>query len=176
MSHCQKYRILKSSTACLIVMISVVFASMASAAMPPAAGTIGLMASMQSEQVDILVPCWVSASINLAPSARFVSIGDAYSDYGVGASLRFYRRSENVSPYVGIRSMALFVSPKTGNGWTDFVIGGAFGGDYFLDEHFSVGVEAQLNVTKSAEESTRFGNPGGTNINSAMGVFAAVYF
>ncbi len=47
---------------------------------------------------------------------------------------------------------------------------------YFLAESFSLGVEAQLNVSLSGDGSTRFGNPGGTNINSAMGVFAAVYF
>lgn len=159
-----------------VVLIAMCLAVPAVAAEPPASGSVGLMASLQSEQIDILVPLWVSANISLAPAVRFVSIGDSYSDLGVGASLRLYRRSATVSPYVGFRTMALIISPKTGEGWTDVVFGGAFGGDYFFEQHFSVGVEAQINVSISADQSTRFGNPGGTNINSGMGAFAAVYF
>lgn len=166
---------IQCSLICCAILLSLA-AIPANAAEPPASGSIGLMASLQSEQIDILVPLWVSPHLSLAPAVRIVSIGDSHTDYGIGASLRAYRRNTTVSPYVGVRGMALVVSPKTGDGWTDIVIGGAFGGDYFFDPQFSIGVEAQLNVSISADASTRFGNPGGTNINSGMGVFAAVYF
>ena len=166
---------IRCSLTCCAILLS--FAAIpVDAAEPPASGSVGLMASLQSEQIDILVPLWVSPNLSLAPALRIVSVGDSYTDYGIGASLRVYRRSATVSPYVGLRGMALVISPKTGDGWTDFVVGGAFGGDYFFDPQFSVGVEAQLNVSVSADASTRFGNPGGTNINSGMGVFAALYF
>ena len=39
-----------------------------------------------------------------------------------------------------------------------------------------IAVEAQVNVTVSSEDSFRFGNPGGTNINTPTGIFAAFYF
>ncbi len=164
------------AVACVTLLAMVALTVPGAAAEPPASGSIGLMASLQSDQIDILVPWWWNSKVSFAPMVRFVSIGDSYTDFGIGASLRVYRRSATVSPYVGVRGMALTISPKTGDSWTDYVFGGAFGGDYFVDEHLSLGVEAQINASKSADQSTRFGNPGGTNINSGMGVFAAVYF
>lgn len=158
------------------ILVMLVTSGFGVAAEPPQSGSVGLMATIQTEQLDILVPVWASQAIMVAPAVRIVSVGDAYTDIGLGTAVRFYRRSESVSPYVGVRGMALFVSPIVGNGWTDFVLGGMFGGDYFLSESFSVGVEAQLNVTKSDDGSTRFGNPGGTNLNTAAGVFVSVYF
>lgn len=142
----------------------------------PPKGGFGLMASLQSEQLDLTLPYWCSPSIVVAPSVRLVKVGDSYSDVGVGGTLRCYRRRATVSPYFGLRGMALIMSPKNGDGWTDILFGSSFGGDYFFEQHFSVGVEAQLNLTFSADSSTRFGNPGRTNINTAMGAFVAVYF
>jgi len=51
-----------------------------------------------------------------------------------------------------------------------------FGGEYYISEHFSVGIEAQGNLTKSDKNSGRFGNPGGVNINLATMIFATMYF
>ena len=58
----------------------------------------------------------------------------------------------------------------------DIILGIAFGAEYFLDEHFSIGVEAQGNLTQSDEKSIRFGNPDGTNFNTATMITATVYF
>jgi hypothetical protein len=52
----------------------------------------------------------------------------------------------------------------------------AFGAEYFLSDSFSFGVEAQGNLTKSDENSSRFGNPGGVNFNTGAMVSATVYF
>lgn len=159
-----------TSTLLLLASFSTALAS------EPPQGAIGLMASVQDDQIDILVPGWVSPNIVIAPAVRFVSVSNGYSDIGIGGILRVYRRESVVSPYIAARGMALIFSPNRGDGWTDVLFGGAIGGDYFIEQQVSIGVEAQINVTLSADESSRFGNPGGTNINSGMGVFAAVYF
>ncbi|MCK4462246.1 MAG: hypothetical protein KAW46_10605 [candidate division Zixibacteria bacterium] len=45
-----------------------------------------------------------------------------------------------------------------------------------MQDHFSVGVEAQVNAVFSDEHSYLFGNPNGTNINTAAAVMATFYF
>jgi hypothetical protein len=158
-----------------LLAISQACATVALSGEPPQRG-MGLMAAVQDEQMDIIVPMWVTPNVTLAPAVRLVSVSDGYSDIGLGGIVRFYQRGQVVSPYVGIRGMALIFSPNGADGWTDILAGAAVGGDYFIDQHLSLGVEAQLNATFSSDASTRFGNPGGTNINSAMGAFVAVYF
>lgn len=70
--------------------------------------------------------------------------------------------------------MAIAFWGGCGDGGRDIGIG--VGGEYFLGDKFSVGVEAQLNATHSSKTSSRFGNPGGWNINTASAVLATVYF
>lgn len=159
----------------VLTLVILVTAQFAVAGEPPKNG-IGLMASLQDDQVDIIVPGWISPHVVIAPAVRLVSVTNGYSDIGIGGIVRIYKRESVVSPYIAARGMALIFSPNRGDGWTDILFGGAVGGDYFIEEHISIGVEAQVNATLSADSSTRFGNPGGTTINSGMGVFAALYF
>jgi len=58
----------------------------------------------------------------------------------------------------------------------DIVGGLAFGAEYFIADHFSLGVEAQGNCTKSDKNSYRYGNPDGFNFNTATAVSATIYF
>lgn len=51
-----------------------------------------------------------------------------------------------------------------------------YGAEYFFDDQLSLGIEAQLNFSKSADNSGRFGNPGGLNANTATMLFATIYF
>jgi hypothetical protein len=66
--------------------------------------------------------------------------------------------------------------PGEGDSVTDIIAGLGFGGDFFLDEQFSLGVELQGNFTFSDEGSMRFGNPGGINFNTASQITASIYF
>ncbi len=50
------------------------------------------------------------------------------------------------------------------------------GGEYFFSSSFSVGIEAQLNLTFSDKNSVRFANPGGTNLNTGSVIYASIYF
>lgn len=89
---------------------------------------------------------------------------------------RVYFSRETFAPYAGGRIGILFFTSGNGSGTTGFLLGCAAGGEYYLDEHFSLSVEAQLNMTKSDDQSARFGNPGKWTANTAAAAFATIYF
>jgi hypothetical protein len=70
--------------------------------------------------------------------------------------------------------MMLF--PKGGEAQTDIIFGPCFGGEYYFSQHFSAGIELQLNIAKSGVNSMRFNNPNGTNIGTATAFYATIYF
>lgn len=137
---------------------------------------LGLTAALQNSQMDIMLPIFLADEVALAPSVGFSSVGDKFSDFGLGLGGRFYVNRGRVSPFVSVRFGVLISSPKDSDSMTDIVTGLGGGGEYFISRYFSLGVEAQLNISKSSENSNRFGNPGGTNLNTASAIFATVYF
>ena len=141
----------------------------------PSSG-IGLAASIQDGQFDIMVPLWLSERVSIAPVVGFVVSQGAGSEVRIGIAPRIYLRKEELSPYVGLRAGALISSPSNGESTTDMIFGGAFGGEYFFSSSFSLGVEAQVNVAHSDDASTRFGNPGNMNLNTGAAVIASIYF
>jgi len=167
-------RILLASAAVCFLMVYV--SNVMEAQDKPRAGLVGLSASFQSAQADILLPIWLSDRFSLAPAVGLTWAEDNGSDIRVGIAPRFFLTSTKVAPYIGGRVGVLIASPSNGDATTDWIGGLAFGGEYFIDDHFSVGVESQLNVTFSDTKSTRFGNPGKTNVNTGAAVFATVYF
>jgi hypothetical protein len=137
---------------------------------------VGLSASLQANQFDIMVPIWGSDHFAISPAFGVVWANEGGSDIHLGLVPRFFFHKNKVAPYVGARIGFLIAAPKGGESTTDVITGVAFGGEYFLDEYFSFGVESQINVTISSEKSARFGNPGKANLNTAAAVFATVYF
>ena len=142
----------------------------------PVKGKVGLSASVQNTQFDILVPIWVSDKTVMGPSFSFISVQDSGSDLGIGGFSRFYFQTEEIAPYFGMRAGAVFGIPGEGDTVVDIITGLAFGGEYFIDEQFSLGIEIQGNFTFSDEGSSRFGNPGGINFNTASLITASIYF
>ena len=139
-------------------------------------GKIGLSAALQGEQMDVLVPIWSTQNLAFVPSVGFASASDAAKDLRLGLGIRGALRSGKLAPYVGAHVQMFALMPDGGSTRTDWVVGPMFGGEYFFEEHFSVGVEAQLNFAFSDRYSLRFGNPDGTNINTATTVMATFYF
>ena len=90
--------------------------------------------------------------------------------------MRAYTRNATVSPFISGRAGALISSPSGGSTKTDYLFGLGVGGEYFIDRHFSFGVEAQVNIGISDTGSNNLGNPGGTNINTATVIFGTIYF
>ena len=142
---------------------------------------IGLTASLQATQMDIMVPVWLGKNFIVAPTLNFTTVENGGTTYGFGLVPRLFLNHNQLRPYLSARIVALLTSAASNNQFEedstlDFLTGLAFGGEYFIDPQFSIGVEAQTNLTISDENSGRFGNPGGTNINTGMAVLVNVYF
>lgn len=142
---------------------------------------IGLSGSLQSNQLGISLPMWLGEKFVLAPSVGFQYAEKIGSDLSIGLSPRFYLKNEQLAPYFGLKvgaSMNMPASDNTIDNTTkvDLLGGLAFGAEYFIAEHFSLGVEAQGNFTKSDKNSNRYGNPDGLNFNTATMVSATIYF
>jgi hypothetical protein len=136
---------------------------------------VGLSAGFYNDQTDIMLPVWVSPKIVLAPSVSALWVEDGGTDLGFGIAFRFYHHINKVSPYFGARLGVLVLSPKGRDSVADFVSGVMLGGEYFLCPQFSLGIEAQVNATFSNDQSSRFGNPGGMNINTGSVIIASIY-
>jgi hypothetical protein len=138
--------------------------------------TVGLSTSVNREQLDILIPIWESDKFMIIPSIGFVSVQDLGKDYIFGLGSRIYFKRKKLSPFASSRFGLLIASPRDLDSTIDIIFGLGGGGEYFFDDHFSIGIEGQLNISISDENSTRFGNPGGTNLNTASTIFATIYF
>jgi hypothetical protein len=162
----------------LSVVLLLLIASTSSAQTTPMAlsGDVGIAASLQDEQIDIILPIWVADNFVLAPALGFVMAEDFGTDLSIAAMGRYYFRKSQVSTYIGPKIGAILFSPETGSGTTDILVGGMLGGEFFLASEFSLGAEVQLNAFFADDASARFGNPGKMTINTGSAVYATLYF
>ncbi len=147
---------------------------------------IGLMASFQGGQYGIALPIIAGSSVAVVPAFSFKYVENASTEIGFGAAMRYYlRMNVNLLPYTGIGAQVIMTDPaettymgvkQENESYIDFGANAFLGLEYFLADKFSVGVEAQLNFVKSADDSNRYGNPGGININTASRLCATIYF
>jgi hypothetical protein len=142
---------------------------------------IGLSGSIQGDQLGILVPIWLGEKFVLAPAFQINYAETIGTDIGIGVVPRFYIKKEKLAPYIGFKIGVMMNKPSSDNSIddktkTDILGGVAFGGEYFIGDNFSLGVEAQGNMTKSGEDSNRYGNPNGFNFNTATMISATIYF
>jgi len=141
--------------------------------------TLGISVGLQSDTTAIRLPIWLSEGAVLTPAVSFVQIGESGRDIGVGLQIRRnFTEDANrfLVPYVALNANGLFFVPEEGSTLTDTVFGFALGGESFLNDALSIGVEAQINAAFSDENSGRFGAAGETAINTGTQVFVAVYF
>ncbi len=112
------------------------------------------------------------------PSFSFLYVEDGGKDVGIGLLYKSYLKAERdpVSTFFTIRAGVLHLSPEIGQSTTDVLGGFGTGADYFISEWATIGVEAQLNATKSDKNSNRFGNRGGLNVNTGMAVQLTIFF
>jgi len=138
---------------------------------------VGLSGSIQGSQFGILVPVWLAEKIVIAPAIEIIYAEKIGTDIGIGIAPRFYINKNKVSPYFGIKAGVYINMPASDNNKAiDYLFGGAFGGEYFVFENLSFGVEIQGNMTKSDENSYRFGNPEGITFNTGTMISATIYF
>ena len=142
----------------------------------PKAGNIGISAAVQEQQLDFYFPVWVGNRIVLAPALGYLNASHKFTDISLGFSFRGYVKKEKLSSYLGLRTGTFIYTPKREDTVFDYLVGLCFGSEYYLDSRFCIGGELQLNATISNEASFRFGNPGGTNFNTATALFFTFYF
>lgn len=140
--------LMKTATKTLLLLAAIVLAtSTAYAQDRPDTGTVGLSASLQSNQTNLKVPIWASENIVIAPVFGLSHQDDNYTSFNVGLNPRFYQSLGNdFATYIGAQGILQHTSVEgAGDDSSNFLIGASGGGEYFLDEHFSLGVEGQLN-------------------------------
>lgn len=140
-------------------------------------GSTGLSALFQGSQFGIAVPYWTSEKFAIIPNLSIIHVSDIASDISLGSGFRFYKkRNQSLYSYFAINTAILANFPSTGSSLFDAQLGIGYGGEYFLSDNFSFGIEAQLNAALSDDNSNRFNNPGGYTINTSALLFATIYF
>ncbi len=137
---------------------------------------MGIRALYQDSHVGIQLPIWISEKINVSPIIGLVYTDNPQLELQFGVSPVIYLRKAQVSPFIGAVAGLIYTSPENGDAVTDYLIGLKSGGEYFVNSHFSIGIEAQLNIALADDKSMRFGNPGSMNINTATALWATIYF
>lgn len=139
----------------------------------------GLTVSVQNSELGIMMPFYLSKKFILAPGFQFAYASKVGTDIVVGLSTKsFIKDQTNIRPYWGVKAGLGYYNPDatdTSN-QIDFILGAAVGVEYFFSQNFSIGIEPQLNLSISDDESNRFGNPGGTGLNTATMLTANIYF
>lgn len=137
----------------------------------------GFTASLQFDQLDFLVPFWITDKLTVAPSLSVVSAQEIGSDITIGVQPKLYlSEPEKAALFVAARGGVIIGMPSEGDNIYDFLVGAGLGGEYFLDQNFSLSIELQGNFTISDEGSIRFGNSGNLNFNTATVISASIYF
>ncbi len=149
--------------------IALFFASSAVFAQNQPTGNIGLTASLQGGQTNLQVPIWVADNVAVAPIFGLNYQQDNFTTINIGVTPRFYQNLDNnFGSYIGARGIIQHTSPEVGDNDTDIVIGPTGGGQYFFSEHFSIGVEGQLNFLLNDNGSNR--------ISTGAAIMGTYYF
>lgn len=138
--------------------------------------SFGLTASFSGAQLDILFPIRIGQQFTLSPGVGLASFGNNYTELHLSIAPKIYLTQGVVKPFLGGRAVYLNSTPEKGEAVTDYLVGLLAGGEYFIDEQFSFGIETQLNFSISDIKSLRFGNPDEVNINTATIIFLSIYF
>ena len=106
----------------------------------------GLSAYLQTTQAEILVPIWLGQRFVLAPTLSANYIENTGTLLGYGAAARIYANMARLASYYGLKAQALTALPKGGTSNTAFLIAVFYGGEFFLSQRFSIGIEPAVNL------------------------------
>jgi hypothetical protein len=115
---------------------------------------IGLSTSLQNDQLDIMVPLWFQNGPVLVPSVSLAKESGKFVDYGIGFMARINLMSGDAVPYVGVRFGMIDREYSHGGMTNDYYYGPVGGGEYFLSQHFSLSVEADLGRLLVADDAS----------------------
>jgi hypothetical protein len=138
---------------------------------------MGFSVIVQQSTFDLQIPLWLSDSFILAPA-----IGTRYQDnigteVDFGLAARLFTNNKSARPYFGFKAGIIYTTFESAtSSLMDIIVGPSYGVEYFFNPNISLGIEGQLNFIFFDENSLRFSNPSGLNINTAAVLFASIYF
>ncbi len=139
--------------------------------------SMGFTVAVQQSTFDLQIPIWLSDSFILAPAfgTRYQDNLGTEIDFGLGAKL--YTNDKSARPYLGLKGGFIYTTLDAAtSSMMDIIVGPSYGVEYFFNPNISLGIEGQLNFIFFDENSLRFSNPSGLNINTAAVLFASIYF
>lgn len=146
----------KATKNLFLILFCLVFTATAYSQNRPDEGSIGLSVEFQGDRTSLMLPYWTTEDIVIAPVFGLVHESDDFTAINIGVKPRFYRSlGNNFASYIGAQGILQYISPEVGDELTNFLLGATGGGEYFLDEHFSLGVEGQLNFLIRDETENR---------------------
>ncbi|MFA7326752.1 MAG: hypothetical protein WC121_08825 [Candidatus Kapaibacterium sp.] len=138
---------------------------------------MGFTVVVQQSTFDLQIPMWLSDRFILAPAigTRYQDNLGTEIDFGLGA--RIFTNDKSARPYFGLKAGLIYTSFEANTpSLMDIIVGPSYGVEYFFNSNISLGIEGQLNFVFFDENSLRFSNPSGLNINTAAVLFASIYF
>ena len=133
-------------------------------------GKWGLGATLQGGQTAIFVPIWLSPTFMLVPNASLNYIESTSTTVGAGLWVKIFPNMSRVAPFwgLGVTTSTLILSGGGGSN-TTIVPAAFFGGEFFINQRFSFGVQPTVAVAIPP-------NSGPISVNTLTLVYATVFF
>lgn len=132
--------------------------------------TWGVSTYLQTAPINLVIPIWITQQVVLAPLVNFNYLENSATTIGGGLALRIYPVMERVAPYWGVRAQAATVIPSgPGGSATGYAAAIYFGGEFFINPKFSLGVEPGVTVALPPYS-------GPINVTTATVMVATVHF
>ena len=132
---------------CMVLLTGVIFPVLSSA-QEGRSHKVGISAAVREDQTEIMFPIWTSGNSAVVPSFAISHEATVGTWYSLGLALRGYLGTGKAVPYIGLHGAAMVTNYDAyESSWTDVILGPVVGGEYFLADRFSLGVEARLDVT-----------------------------
>lgn len=156
----------------LLTLALVIFASLNSVyAQGEITRKFGLTGFFQGGQTTILVPLWLGDRLTVAPGFSLLWVEGGTTNIGWQVTPRLYFSMNRIAPYISGTVGVILNMPNGGGDTTSLILGVGFGGEYFINPKFSMGVEARLNGAV-----TDISGANNLSITTATAVHANVYF
>jgi hypothetical protein len=130
----------------------------------------GVGASFQGGQTLIIVPIWLGQRFNAGPIVSATHTENVNLTLNAGLAARYYTSMTRIAPYWGAAATATINKPQNGgNSATAWTVGGFFGGEFFINQKFSLAVQPGVFAIFPP-------NSGPITITTTTFLFGTVYF
>ncbi len=131
----------------------------------------GIAATFQGGQTLVVVPIWLGQRFTVGPIVSATHTENVNLNINAGVATRFYPTLSRVAPFWGVAATATINKPQIGgsNSATTWTVGGYFGGEFFINQRFSLSIQPGVWVIIPP-------NSGNITISSATFLLGSVYF